>query len=485
MKEFSEIRFGKTSAEKESLESPDLLLRGFFDPFGYVKAAKAPSGFLFLGYKGSGKSAIGEHLRLAAEDEPELFVRYLSLGDFPYTSFSKIIKGDLEPEAKFPDAWSWLLLLQAIEQLAQDNGSTLHSNKDADEVYKQLQEAGLLPSLSLKYIVQQTTKRTGGVNWKALTFGREKSTVEGNSADIPFFVEKLKELVLSIRSESRHLLVVDGLDELVGKRAVQLSSLASLVYEIDRLNSGFIRHKCPLKIILLCRTDIYELLPNANKNKLRQDSAIELNWFTEAADFRDSNLIKLINHRASISLGKETDVFKQFFPQTVTIQHGRQDVVKDSRAFLLEFTRHTPRDLITLLNFVQQEVANRNSIHLSHLEIAAKNYSVSYFVPEIRDELHGYFDSDEIGLIISLLGAVGEREFTYSQVLRASENVAGTNCDIRKALFRLFECSALGNVHFVNGHIHFSFKFRNRNAVLDITKKMMLHRGMWKALNLH
>jgi hypothetical protein len=484
MKGFSAIRFGKTSAEKESLESPELLLSGFFDPFGYVSAAKAPNGFLFLGYKGSGKSAIGEHLRLAAEGEAELFVRYLSLGDFPYTSFSKIIKGDLEPEAKFPDAWSWLLLLQIIEQLAKDNGSTLQSNSSAAEIYQQLKEAGLLPSSSLKYIVQQTTKRTGGVNWKALTFGRERSVVEGNASDIPFFVEKLKELVISIKSNSRHLLVVDGLDELLGKRAVQLSSLASLVYEIDRLNSSFVRHGCPVKIILLCRTDIYEMLPNANKNKLRQDSAIELNWFTEAADFRTSNLIKLVNHRASVSLGEETDVFERFVPETVTIRHGRKDIIKDSRAFLLEFTRHTPRDLITLMNFVQKEVASKNSIDHWDLEMGAKNYSVAYFVPEIRDELHGYFDSDEIELIISVLGTVGQREFTFSQVLRASDNVAGANLDIRTALFRLFECSALGNIHIVNEHTHFSFKYRNRNAVLDTSKKMMLHRGMWKALNL-
>lgn len=92
MKDFSDIQFGKTSAEKEGLEAPDLILRGFFDPFGYVEAAKAPGNFLFLGYKGSGKSSIGEHLRLVAEGEPELFVRYLSLGDFPCTSFSKIIR---------------------------------------------------------------------------------------------------------------------------------------------------------------------------------------------------------------------------------------------------------------------------------------------------------------------------------------------------------------------------------------------------------
>src|SRR5665213_1062218 len=122
---FRQIRFGKTSAEKESLEFPKLLTEGFFDPGTFIDAAKSRGSFLFLGYKGSGKSAIGEHLRLTAETQPNFFVRYISLGDFPYTSFSKIVKGDFEPEAKYPDAWSWLLLLQIIEQLAEDQGSSI------------------------------------------------------------------------------------------------------------------------------------------------------------------------------------------------------------------------------------------------------------------------------------------------------------------------------------------------------------------------
>jgi hypothetical protein len=57
---FNSIRFGKTSAEKESSEWPDLLTKGYFDPYGFIDAAKQHGPFLFLGYKGSGKSAIGE-----------------------------------------------------------------------------------------------------------------------------------------------------------------------------------------------------------------------------------------------------------------------------------------------------------------------------------------------------------------------------------------------------------------------------------------
>jgi hypothetical protein len=343
---FKTLRLGKTSAEKESMEWPDLLTKGYFDPYGFIQAAKQRGPFLFLGYKGSGKSAIGEHLRLTAADDPQMFVKYLSLGDFPYTPFSKLIKGDMEPEAKYPMAWSWVILLQVIDQLANDMGSSLQTDNEAGEAYSKLKEAGLLPSSSLNHIVQVTVKKTFGLNWKFLQMSKDQSDVKGAISDVPFLVEKLKALVFRIRSQNSHLIVIDGLDEILTKRDRQYESLAALMYEADRLNIQFSSSGCPVKIVVLCRTDLYEHLPNANKNKLRQDSSVHLDWFHDPHAPANSNLIRLANHRASLAIGSKTDIFKTYLPDCIRGPHGHQD----TRRFLLEFTRHTPRDFITLLN---------------------------------------------------------------------------------------------------------------------------------------
>ena len=291
---FKSLRFGKTSAEKESIEWPDLLTRGYFDPYGFARAAKERGPFLFLGYKGSGKSAIGEHLRLTAADDPQAFVRYVSIGDFPYTPFSKLIKGDVEPEAKYPTAWSWLILLLLFDQFAKDLGSSLHTDSTVRDAWGVLKEAGLLPSGSLKQIVQITSKRSFGLKWKFFEAANEEAGLRGTVSDIPFLVEKLKELVLRVRSRSTHLIVIDGLDEVLTKRDRQYESIAGLVYEADRLNNDLARSGCPGKIVILCRTDLYEQLPSANKNKMRQDSAIHLDWYRDPYQPGVSNLIKRI-----------------------------------------------------------------------------------------------------------------------------------------------------------------------------------------------
>jgi hypothetical protein len=474
---FSDLRLGKTSAERESQEWPELLISGFFDPYGFARAAKKEGPFIFLGYKGSGKSAIGEHLRLTAMNDPTTFVRYLSLGDFPYTPFSKIIKGDLEPEAKYPTAWSWLLLLQLLDLLASDNGSTLQSDPKARAAIDQLKTAGLLTSKSLSHTVQLTTKRNFSFMWKGLGASKEDTSTRGTAADIPFLVEKLKEIVFATQSESKHLLVLDGLDEILTKRDAQYESMASLLYEADRLNLQFHRNKCPAKIVVLCRTDIYEGLPNANKNKLRQDAAVHLDWYHDPNSPSESNLLKLVNHRASLSAEVHIDIFDKYFPEFVE--------EKPVRRFLLEFTRHTPRDFVTLLNYIQRFNDTSGRMTPSQLLSGTRAYSVDYFVPEIKDELHGHLTPVEIDRVISLFSSLGKREFSYGEVVRCAEGFnPPLDLNLLEVLGHLFQCSALGTVEKVKGVTHFTVKYRNRNAVLNVGKRLILHRGMWKALNL-
>jgi hypothetical protein len=43
----------------------------------------------------------------------------------------------------------------------------------------------------------------------------------------------------------------------------------------------------------------------------------------------------------------------------------------------------------------------------------------------------------------------------------------------------------IGTVEEIEGKTFFTVKYRNRNAVLGLGKKLILHRGMWKALNLN
>jgi hypothetical protein len=476
------IVFGKASAERESAENPDLLTKGFLDPFHLAHEARDGSKFLFLGYKGSGKSAIGEHLKLTADSDSQLFVSHLSLADFPFTPFSKLIEADSEPESKYPSAWSWLLLLQLLTSFSEDQGSNVHCDDELFYAFESLKEAGLIPSPNFNHLVNTSTKTSASMKLAGVGAVFEKA-YNGSSIDIPFFVVRLKLLAQRYKSSSRHLLILDGLDDILTQRGPQYESLAALIYEADRLNIMFTRDAIPAKIIILCRTDLFERLPNANKNKIRQDSAVHLDWYHDPRTPERSRLIELVNHRSSISFGYPLDIFKDFLPERV---YRPKDLLgQDTRRILLDLTRHTPRDMISLMNHIQK-FYTRGRLSHDQLLSGARSYSVDYFVPEIKDELAGYFPPEDIDKTMVLLGALRKRDFTFSELAEQARVTKGSetvNLDLAAKL--LFDCSAIGNVDvWPGGTTYYTFKYRNRNSVLNLARRLILHKGMWKALNL-
>lgn len=473
--EFTNINFGYASAEKESIKSPELLKEGFFNLNDISEKAVSGDEFLFLGYKGSGKSSLSEHLRLVGDGKSQLFVNTSYLADFPYTDFKKIIKGDTEPEAKYPTAWSWILCIKLINSFSKDNGSESHSDHQFSKAMTSLHNLGLLPLPSLKHLVLTSSKKSFGVNLGKILKSDYQQTCEENSLQIPFFTERLKEIAFTFKSESRHLLIIDGLDDILSKRSIQYESIAALILEVGRLNLEFFQNGTPAKIILLCRTDLFEKLPGANKNKIRQDSSVNLDWYHDPRKPGRSNLINLINYRSHQQNSNIVDVINTFF---------KSKTMNVTEEFLLDLTRHTPRDFIQVMKHIQQFTKSKAPTR-DEIFSGVRDYSINYFLPEVKDELVGYIDQCKIDKILNAIGSLRKRDFNFSELLEiGKEDRISEEC-LKTAIFTLFDCSAIGNIHNrPGGTTYYTFKFRNRNSTLNIRDRLILHKGMWKAMNL-
>lgn len=474
--DFRTFSFGYASAEMESTNEPNLLLRGFFDIGSVIDEAVGGRRFVFLGYKGSGKSAITEHLKLLSRADGNLFVTSTYLSDFPYSDFKKIVKGDSEPESKYPTAWSWLLLMSLFSSFSKDMGATPEDRLEFDSAIAALKEMGFLPAPTLKEVVLVSSKRSFKLSIPTiLEIGYEKN-LQNEGRELPFFVERLKTIAGKFRSGNRHILIIDGLDDILTYRQIQYQSLAALLLEVSRLNLAFFQNSVPAKVVLLCRTDLFERLPGANKNKIRQDCSLQLDWYHDPREPDNAMLIKLLHLRANVNRTTSIDVFKQFFPPQIEGQN--------IKTYLLHFTRHTPRDLIQLINHIQK-FSKDGKLTVGNIFSGVRSYSINYFLPEIRDELVGYLDSKQVELMLDLFGAMRVRDFTIAQLMAAAESHQRfSSLDISEILKLLFECSAIGNLRQTDNGNVFTFKFRNRNSTLNFDEKIILHRGMWKALNL-
>ncbi|MFC1460589.1 P-loop ATPase, Sll1717 family [Microvirga arabica] len=479
MNDFRRIAFGYTSAEAERSRDPGLLTEGYIDFKAASEEVVDGKKFLFLGYKGAGKSSIAERARLTLADSHSHFVKLISLADFPFTPFSKIVRGDAEPETKYPTAWSWILLIYLLESLATDEAVAHHDMVALQDTISAFRQMGLSPVAEIGSIVRTSAKNNFklALPGKLAEYSWSGSEVRPAS-EIPDFVESLKELISGVRSDSKHILIVDGLDDILTSREIQYKSLSALVFEVGRLNLSFERQNVPAKIVLLCRTDLFERIPGANKNKIRHDSAVELDWYHDPRDPDQSRLVQIANLRTTRSLGPRVKLFEDFFPSSIDS--------REVRLSLLDMTRHTPRDFLRLLSHIQ-EFAVEGKLSAAAIKSGMREYSIKYFLPEIQDELSGYVTPEEISRIVSAFARLRKRDFRLSDLISLTTNSvkplsAEKTYDIVEALF---QCSAVGNIqHRPGGTTHYTFKYRNRHSSFNENEDIMLHRGLWKALNI-
>lgn len=88
--------------------------------------------------------------------------------------------------------------------------------------------------------------------------------------------------------------------------------------------------------------------------------------------------------------------------------------------------------------------------------------------------------------IFSLIGSLRKRDFSYRDIIQKNKeyNVVKES-DIQSGIATLFECSAIGNVqHRPTGTTYYTFKYRNRHSTLNHDDRLLLHKGVWKAMNL-
>lgn len=473
--DFRKILLGKADAQEEGAEWPELLRDGYYDAYNMMQKVCDTSKFLILGYKGAGKSALSEHLKLSTSDN--VIVEQQSLKDFPYKLFSKIVAGESEQEYKLKVSWRWLLLVQILHSLINDADAKLQKNKYKEKLIDFMTQSGIFPLVNISALVSQTHSRTFQSNLKTFRFSITTNT-ENAQISFEWLIDFVREFILSYTEMHQHYLVIDGLDDILTSREIQYLSIAALINEAKDLNLSFRRNGKPLKIIVLCRTDIFERLPDANKNKIRRDCSLNFTWYKEGEDSQKTcGLIDIVNLRGKLVYPNVKDVIASFFPSTY--------LENDIYSALLEMTRHTPRDFLQLLISIQNHCSS-SKVDIKAIDEGIKEYSSDYFLPEIKDEMAGYISYINIDPIVNILSSFREREFSYNDFILVFNDLhLKENAD--SILNVLYDCSAIGHAYsYKNGsETRITFKYRNRNSSFNKNNRIILHKGLWKALNVN
>ena len=470
--DFRKINLGKA----DGIAFPNLLRDGYYDIDKVVNQVYDTSNFLFLGYKGSGKSALSEHLKLSANDGT-LIVQQ-SLKDFPYKMFAKIVSGDSEQEYKLKVAWRWLLLVQVLSNLILDKDAKPKSVSEIKQLTVFMTQGGIFPLLGLSALVSKTSSRTFQGSVKNFSYS-QTTNYENAQISFEWLINYIKNVIVGYTEMHKQVVVIDGLDDILTSREIQYLAIVALINEIKDLNVFFKENDMPIKIIVLCRTDIFERLPDANKNKIKRDCSYTFCWYKEGHDKQnDCGLIDILNLRGRLVYPQIGDVIKALFPN----KYNGTDVYEA----LLEMTRHTPRDFMQLLLSIQTSCTSAK-VSEYNIQEGIKEYSTDYFLPEIKDEMAGYIPYKYIDSIVNILSSFREREFSYQDFLDGFDALQIRDITPELVLNVLYDCSAIGHVYpYGEGKTtRITFKYRNRHSSFNKTNRIILHKGLWKALNVN
>lgn len=468
---FSELNFGEIDAAQEAISDPELLLNGYFDYREAAYGIETRHLWLLLGPKGSGKTAVLEHIRLKWKSDPNRFFTLWDLSGFPVKDVTEIATGQSKGASKTQAAWEFILLLRLLSSLALDAGLTI-AHPRVERMISGLQRQGYITN---DWVSAVTRWSLNSIKWDVKLLGGDLSRASGgtvgrNPLEMTAF---MKETLATAPSESRHLIALDGLDSFFFETPDEWNSLTGLLQAINSLNKWSKEHGLPYLFVTAVRSDIFDVLSGPDLNKMKQN-AVHLDW--NAGGIGPQNqLWELVQMKASVGR-PGINVIKQYFGENMVW------IYPNIPTLILDHTRLLPRDVIAALNFMKLEYRGRSSIPEDNAKNAIKRYCSEYFVGEIFDNLAGVLPANKAKSLRSFQEALRTSPthtfgFDYLQQELGDELESS---EIRLLLKQMFDTGGLG----IRNGKNTDFAYRNVNgAGFSRRHNYILHDALTRAWN--
>lgn len=471
-----EFKFGYADADTELRREPQLFDKAFYDPKRIVSEALNGYKFLILGRKGTGKSAIGAKIRRLASSNDELIAERIHLSDFEFRTFAKLSNASLSGGARYAAPWKLMLMLQAFATVGKVHH--LEQLETYSEIATTLQNYGILPNDNLSRVVREVSRKSFKISLPfnfGVEFAGGDKEVELNSPEeiVDVLFRVLKELYIE---PYQIRIIIDGLDDALRGKQRQLDIVSGLVRAADSLNNSFVDIDCPIKFIILARTDVLALCNDPDLNKIKRDSAIQINWYQDVQNPLNSDLMGLLDLRfkTSCETVSTEEIWYKIFPTKIRY--------KDSWHYILEHTIHRPRDILQFMIECQRLYPENDSLSFSEITSVLSSYSENYFLEEMKNEIAGFVSDGAINSLPSILSNLGLR-FEFSRWCKVfTDDSALSNEDPRRVVEILFDNGYIGQVR--KGTNFIVFKFRDSHEKINFQDLFIIHRGLLKALNL-
>jgi hypothetical protein len=486
---YSELYFGMSDSRNEVNESRDEFVRSYVDLNGAVDGILRGKKFLVLGPKGTGKSALAWYL-LATQITENHLASVRDASSLPLAEIPRLQTGQAAGPERTVVAWKFILLCNYLELLLRDHECSLYRDGEVLRVSRYLRDYGFMGDASGRALLKaSTTTVTIPIPKLGELYKRESKA----NLNIYNLIPYLESWVVKATSPKRHVLLLDGLDSIFLNDQKYDESLSSLVQAAYALNQNLFGRPATGSIVLLLRNDIFSriALSLPDSQKMRDDLSFDLDWRVLSGRAGISApLIRLVNMKAARALGVEQVSVLDYFPDDIKV--GRQGTASPqftALQYLLNLTRHTPRDLLRLLEEIRKiEFAG---VYESVGQILSKEviregvlqYSTKYFIGAIRNEFAGFEGGPEsAAAAISALQHIGRQRFDRPDFIKELAALDPSQ-DPDRLLTLLFYAGAIGNLVAGRSQSYLQFYHRRDESEIYLRGNFLLHNALVHAWN--
>lgn len=455
--------------------------RYFYGMPGVASVQSGESSYV-IGRKGSGKTAVAEHVRGLVG--PTTFVRSLSFKNFPFNELYKLQDNRFTNPSQYTTIWKYIIYAAICDMMSENTNIDPSISHELAEHFSIDVEKALAPSIS------KISDKSGGFT----LFGTGanaaiKSVVVENDATWQERAQILEDLILEYIDDCSYFVLFDELDEdykdyfetKMSKQYLDLLiGLFKAVHDIRRK----MRRGSKIKPVVFLRSDIYDLLKDNDKNKWR-DSALTLSW--SEANLRDLAAFRLSRAQAvSGPIQNFNAVIDSLFT-TDTTRAGGVSRRRHVFAYILGHTLYRPRDVISYLRECARFALSNGTGKISPNKFSEVNKAYSLRMrQEFVDEIGGALPA--IDNVFDILSLIRKNTFVFSE-FRPHFDAAIASGEIEtplsfEAVCRvLFHYSVLGNQP--SQHTAKIYQYIYPNARINFSERAVLHRGLLQALQIN
>lgn len=353
------FQIGSPEAEAESTGKSKIKLCDVFEDYLEIIPELDYEKFIITGRKGSGKTAIGEHLYYLSTQKPNRFADFVRKEDIDIEKIIQLGKEvgvDIEQELLF----KWIILIKFLKMLTQNESlQTINGMKDLQHFIKRNSGYVDIKNYEIIEIIKKEGVEIKIDNLKSFMakYGKD---FQFKLSKAPFFklIPFLQEAILTVlkedENENEYLLFFDDLDIGINlENQFNLQTLVNLIRIAKDINNNlFGKNSINAKVVILLRNDIARYLKkgNADTAKIFSSYEISLSWYEHELYRVNEDLLKLkkfIDKRIKWNFEKNKIEMKYpNNPWASLIEDDSTFYKESSFKYVIDHTFCKPRDLI-------------------------------------------------------------------------------------------------------------------------------------------